>query len=33
MLALRHLGDRTGAYFAIAPFFGAVLTSAWRTNR
>jgi hypothetical protein len=26
MLALRHLGTaRTGAYFAVAPFFGAVL--------
>lgn len=30
VLALRHLGTaRTGAYFSVAPFFGAVLALLW----
>ena len=30
VVALRHLGTaRTGAYFSVAPFFGAVLAVAW----
>ena len=30
VLALRHLGTaRTGAYFSVAPFFGAALAVAW----
>ena len=30
VLALRHLGTaRTGAYFSVAPFFGALLAVAW----
>ena len=30
VVALRHLGTaRTGAYFSVAPFFGALLAVAW----
>ena len=30
VIGLRHLGSaRTGAYFSVAPFFGAVLAVAW----
>ena len=30
VVALRHLGTaRTGAYFSVAPFFGAVVSVAW----
>src|SRR5574343_526978 len=30
VVALRHLGTaRTGAYFSVAPFFGAVLAVLW----
>ena len=33
IVALRHIGTaRAGAYFSIAPFFGAVLAIAWESR-